>query len=59
MSLPLWVEGWVRGADWDGIAFATLPAFIYLFIEKVMLRGNTAVMGARYVMEVKGTAGTC
>ncbi|KAK0750457.1 Gaa1-like protein [Schizothecium vesticola] len=26
--------------------FATLPAFIYLFIEKFLLRGNTAVMGA-------------
>jgi glycosylphosphatidylinositol transamidase len=28
---------------------ATLPAGLYLLFEKVIFRGHTAVMGARYV----------
>ena len=32
----------------DLIALSTLPAAGYLLIERGLLRGNTAVMGARY-----------
>ena len=31
------------------IALTTIPAFLYIFLEKFIFRGNVAVMGARYV----------
>lgn len=40
-----WLAEW-RKLTFD-TAFVTIPSFMYLFVEKVILRANTAVMGAR------------
>ena len=37
-------------AESSFIALSTLPAAAYLLIERVILRGNTPVMGARFVL---------
>lgn len=35
-----------------GLALATLPAGLYLLVERVILRGDAAVVGARYAIIV-------
>jgi hypothetical protein len=35
------------------LAFGLLPGGLYLLLEKFVLRGNTTVMGARYVTTTK------
>lgn len=34
------------------VAFGLLPGGLYLLLEKFVLRGNTTVMGARYVVYI-------
>ena len=39
----------VAGADFGGAhtALTMIPSFMYILIERFILQGNTAVMGAR------------
>lgn len=32
-------------------AFGTIPAAVYIIVDMVILRNNTAILGARYVLE--------
>jgi glycosylphosphatidylinositol transamidase len=43
----------VRGqvANNRAIALATIPAALYIIVDMVILRYNTAILGARYVYE--------
>jgi hypothetical protein len=38
-----------RDADGYAIALATIPAALYIIVDMVILRDNTAILGARYV----------
>lgn len=33
--------------DFGGAALTMIPSFMYIFVERVIFRGNTSVMGAR------------
>lgn len=43
------LEGYERWADGIPLpALSTFPAALYLLIEKVIIRGNTPVLGSRW-----------
>jgi glycosylphosphatidylinositol transamidase len=48
------LEEWEREADLCLIALATIPAALYIIVDMVILRLNTAILGARYVNAVVG-----
>ena len=40
-----------QAADDRAIALATIPAALYIIVDMVILRFNTAILGARYAYE--------